>query len=101
MELLKFKGKEVSVLVWYGFKKKTKETQSYGGKLISNNKLGIVLEWKIGYTSDIVVNDFFPWYNIYAICYLLKDYENLSANMVRFLIKLRISDNLWWDLWVR
>jgi len=30
-ELLKFKGKDVVLLVRYGFKKKTEETQSYEG----------------------------------------------------------------------
>ena len=72
-ELLKFKGKEVIVLVRYGFKKKTEETQSYEGKLINIDKLGIILERKIGDASDIKVKDFFPWHNIDAIRYRIKD----------------------------
>jgi len=71
-ELLKFKGKHVVVLVRYGFKKKTEETQSYEGKLINIDKLGILLEREIGDASDIKVNDFFPWHNIDAIRYRLK-----------------------------
>ena len=71
-ELSKFKGKDVVVLVRYGFKKKTEETQSYEGKLISIDDMGIILERKIGDTSDIVVNDFFTWHNIYVIRYRLK-----------------------------
>jgi len=73
IELIKFKGKDVTVLVRYGFKKKTEETQIYEGKLISIDKLGIVLERRIGDMSEIVVNDFFPWHNIDAIRYRLKD----------------------------
>jgi hypothetical protein len=71
-ELTKFKGKDVIVLVRYGFKKKTEETQSYEGKLISIDDLGIVLERKIGDAQDIIVNDFFTWHNIDVIRYRLK-----------------------------
>jgi len=72
IELTKFKGKNVIVLVRYGFKKKTEETQSYEGKLISIDKLGIILERKIGEKNEIIVNDFFTWHNIDAIRYMLK-----------------------------
>jgi len=73
IELIKFKGKDVTVLVRFGFKKKTEETQSYEGKLISIDKLGIVLERQIGDKAEICVNDFFPWHNIDAIRYRLRD----------------------------
>lgn len=69
IELTKFIGKKVVVLVRYGFKKKTEETQSYEGKLISIDKLGVMLERKIGDANDIIVNDFFPWHNIDAVRY--------------------------------
>jgi len=45
------------------------ETQSYEGKLINIDRLGVILERKIGDTEDIIVNDFFPWHNIDAIRY--------------------------------
>ena len=67
IELMNFKGKEVVILVRYGFKKKTEETQIYEGKLISIDKLGITLERKIGDRAEVFVNDFFPWHNIDAI----------------------------------
>ena len=73
MELTKFKGKDVTILVRYGFKKKVEETQSYEGKLISIDKLGVILERKIGDAGDIKVNDFFPWHNIDAIRNRIKD----------------------------
>jgi len=73
IELNKFKAKEVILLVRYGFKKKTEETQIYDGKLISIDKLGVVLDRRIGDKSEIVVNDFFPWHNIDAIRYRPKD----------------------------
>ena len=72
-ELSKFKGRDVVVLVRYGFKKKTEETQSYEGKLICIDDLGIILERKIGDTSEIFVHDFFTWHNIDAIRYRIKD----------------------------
>jgi hypothetical protein len=71
-ELTNFIGKEVSVFVRYGFKKRTEETQSYEGRLTNIDKLGIILERKIGEASDIIVNDFFPWHNIDAIRYRAK-----------------------------
>jgi hypothetical protein len=67
MELKRFIGKNIIVLVRYGFKKKTEETQSYEGKLVSIDKTGVIIERIIGETSDIIVNDFFPWHNIDAI----------------------------------
>ena len=72
LELTKLKGKEVIVLVRYGFKKSIEETQSYEGKLISIDRLGIILQRKIGDARDIVVNDFFPWHNIDAIRHRIK-----------------------------
>lgn len=72
IELIKFVGKNVIVLVRYGFKKKVEETQSYEGKLISIDKLGVMLERKIGDAEDIIVNDFFLWHNIDAIRYRVK-----------------------------
>ena len=72
IELTKFIGKNVVVLVRYGFKKKVEETQSYEGKLISIDKLGVILERKIGDANDIIVNDFFTWHNIDAIRYRIK-----------------------------
>lgn len=41
-------------------------------KLISIDKLGVMLERKIGDAEDINVNDFFPWHNIDAIRYRIK-----------------------------
>ena len=72
-ELTNFIGKNVVVLVRYGFKKKVEETQTYEGKLISIDKTGLILERKIGDAGDIVVNDFFTWHNIDAIRYRIKD----------------------------
>lgn len=69
IELTKFIGKNVVVLVRYGFKKKTEETQVYEGKLTSVDKIGIMLKRKTGDAGDIIVNDFFPWHNIDAIRY--------------------------------
>jgi hypothetical protein len=69
IELTKLIGKNVVVLVRHGFKKKVEETQSYEGKLISIDKLGVMLERKIGDANDIMVNDFFPWHNIDGIRY--------------------------------
>jgi len=69
IQLTKLIGKNVVVLVRYGFKKKVEETQSYDGKLISIDKLGVMLERKIGDPNDIIVNDFFTWHNIDAIRY--------------------------------
>jgi hypothetical protein len=71
-ELSKFKAKNVLILVRYGFKKKTEETQSYEGKLINFDNFGIILERKIGDLGDTIVNDFFPWHNIDAIRYRIK-----------------------------
>jgi len=59
VELTKFIGKNVVVLIRYGFKKKVEETQSYDEKLISIDELGVMLERKIGDANDINVNDFF------------------------------------------
>ena len=73
MELTNLLDKNVIVLVRYGFKKKVEETQSYEGKLISIDKLGIMLERNIGETNEIIVYDFFTWHNIDAIRYRLKD----------------------------
>lgn len=64
-----FIGKTVSVFVRYGFKKKVEETQSYQGKLLSANRLGVILERKLSDTDGTIVNDFFPWHNIEAIRY--------------------------------
>jgi hypothetical protein len=72
IELTKFIGKNVIVLVRYGFKKKVEETQTYEGKLIAIDKLGVLLERKIGDANNIIVNDFFPWYNVDAIRYRIK-----------------------------
>jgi len=72
IELKKYLGKNVVVLVRYGFKKKIEETQSYDGKLISINNQGVMLERKIGDANDITVIDFFTWHNIDAIRYRLK-----------------------------
>jgi len=72
IELTKFIGENVVVLVRYGFKKKVEETQTYEGKLINIDKLGVMLERKIGDAEDIIVNDFFPWHNIDAIRYRIK-----------------------------
>jgi len=72
IDLKNFIDKDVVVFVRYGFKKKVEETQSYEGKLISFDKLGIILDRKIGDANDIIVNDFFPWHNIDAIRYRLK-----------------------------
>ena len=38
---------------------KVEETQSFEGKLINIDRLGSILERKIGDTEDIIVNDFF------------------------------------------
>lgn len=73
IELTKLVGKNVVVLDRYGFKKKIEESQTYKGKLINIDKLGVMLERKIGDANDIIVNDFFPWHNIDAIRYRLKD----------------------------
>jgi len=70
--LKKLKGKEVSVFVRYGFKKKVDEIQSYQGKLISVDEYGVILERKLVDIDDKLVNDFFPWHNIDAIRYRLK-----------------------------
>jgi len=72
IELTNLIGKNVVVLVRYGFKKKVEETQTYEGKLINIDKLGVMLERKIGDSNDIIVNDFFPWHNIDAIRYRIK-----------------------------
>ncbi len=72
IELTKVIGKKVVVLVRYGFKKKTEETQIYEGKLISIDKLGVMLERKIGDANNVIVNDFFPLHNIDAIRYRLE-----------------------------
>jgi len=72
IESKRFIGKNVIVLVRYGFKKKVEETQTYEGKLISIDTLGIMLERKIGDVNDMIVNDFFPWHNIDAIRYRIK-----------------------------
>ena len=69
IELTNFIDKNVVVLVRYGFKKKVEETQSYEGKLISIDKLGIMLERNIGDANEIIVYDFFTWHNIDAIRY--------------------------------
>jgi len=73
IELTSFIDKNVVVLVRYGFKKKVEETQSYEGKLISIDKIGIVLERNIGDTNEIIVYDFFTWHNIDAIRYRPKE----------------------------
>jgi len=59
IKLTKFIDKNVVVLVRYRFKKKVEETQSFEGKLINIDRLGSILERKIGDTEDIIVNDFF------------------------------------------
>ena len=69
IELANFLDKNVVVLVRYGFKKKVEETQSYEGKLISIDKLGVMLERNIGDTNEIIVYDYFTWHNIDAIRY--------------------------------
>ena len=70
-ELNKLYGKEVSVFVRYGFKKKIEETQSYQGILNEVGARGIILERKLidTDTDGTVVKDFFPWHNIDAIRY--------------------------------
>jgi len=73
IEITRFKGKNVSILVRYSFKKKVEETQTYDGKIISIDKLGIIIERKIGDSADIIVHDFFPWHNIDAIRYRVKE----------------------------
>ena len=72
-DLKKLLEKEVSVFVRYGFKKKVDEIQSYQGKLMSVDRIGIMLERKIGETEDFTVYDYFPWHNIDAIRYRLKN----------------------------
>ncbi len=72
-ELNKLYGKEVSVFVRYGFKKKVDEIQSYQVKLISVDTLGIILERKTLDPENITFNDFFPWHNIDAIRYRIKN----------------------------
>ena len=69
IELTKFINKEISVFVRYGFKKRTEETQSYQGKLISVDEVGVMLKRKISETDYTLVNDFFPWHNIDGIRY--------------------------------
>jgi len=66
-ELAGFIGKQVTIFVRYGFKKKVDETQSYQGKLVSVEKHGVSIERLIPEGENIVVNDFFPWHNIDAI----------------------------------
>lgn len=73
IELTHFIDKDVVILVRYGFKKKVEETQSYEGKLISIDKIGVLLERNIGDANEIVVYDFFTWHNIDAIRYRLKE----------------------------
>jgi len=68
-------GKEISVYVRYGFKKKIEETQSYNGILISVDQLGIIIERKIGDKGENIFNDFFPWHNIDAIRYNKTDFN--------------------------
>ena len=62
--LKKYIGKDVSIFVRYGFKKKIEESQSYEGKLINVGKKGIIIEREI---DSVTVHDFFPWHNIDAI----------------------------------
>jgi len=59
-----FIGKEISVYVRYGFKKKTEETHSYKGNLTNIDKYGVILERKIGENQKVRAKDFFPWNNI-------------------------------------
>lgn len=73
IELTHFINKDVVILVRYGFKKKVEETQSYEGKLISIDKIGVLLERNIGDANEIIVYDFFTWHNIDAIRYRLKE----------------------------
>jgi ribosome maturation factor RimP len=72
-ELNTFIGKQVTIFVRYGFKKKVDETQSYQGKLLSVEKNGVVVERLISDGENIVVNDFFPWHNIDAIRHRVSD----------------------------
>jgi hypothetical protein len=67
IKLKEFIGKQVSILVRYGFKKKVDETQSYVGKLISVGQFGVIIERETEDTPTCVVNEFFPWHNIDAI----------------------------------
>jgi len=67
-ELKNYIGKEISIFVRYGFKKRVEETQSYDGKLISVDKFGIIIERKISET-DSLLKEFFPWHNIEALRY--------------------------------
>jgi ribosome maturation factor RimP len=53
-------GKQVTIFVRYGFKKKVDETQSYRGKLLSVVKNEVMVEILISDGENIVVNDFFP-----------------------------------------
>jgi len=73
IDLKNFIGKDVVVFVRYGFKKKVEETQSYEGKLISIDELGIILDRKVGDSNNILVNDFFPWHNIDVIRYRIEN----------------------------
>ena len=66
-DLEKLRGKQVTVFVRYGFKKKVDETQSYIGELINFGEHGVTIERKITELDDLPVNDFFPWHNIIAM----------------------------------
>jgi ribosome maturation factor RimP len=72
-ELNTFIGKQVTIFVRYGFKRKVDETQSYQGKLLSVEEHGVVIERLIPEAENIVVNDFFPWHNIDAIRFRIND----------------------------
>ena len=66
-DLDKLRGKEITIFVRYGFKKKVDETQSYMGNLISFGEHGVTIKRKITELENLIVNDFFPWHNIIAI----------------------------------
>jgi len=85
-ELNKLYGKEISVFVRYGFKKKVDEIQSYQGKLISVDKIGIMLERKTLDPEDIIVYDFFPWHNIDAIRYRIKNWKYIHKKILNQII---------------
>ena len=66
-DLEKLKGKQVTIFVRYGFKKKVDETQSYIGELISFGKHGVTIKRNITELDNLIVDDLFPWHNIIAM----------------------------------
>ena len=56
-------GKEITLFVRYGFKKRIEETQSYKGIFIHYDHYGMIIERNLR-ENEGKVHDFFPWHNI-------------------------------------